>query len=674
MPLLESKDSFSHLLHPTLFPLPQIADLTAVLPNQTIKKLYKEAEQIYSGKQRIFDLLPAPYAAFSGTDHHWSFYAKHGLDSITQNILHRDIKFLWEEGRLGWIFPLVRAYSLSQDERYCDAFWLYALTFLDRNPPYQGIHWLSAQEVALRLMALVFGYTVFANASHTTVEFRKELAWQIAAHAKRIPLTLAYARAQNNNHLLSEAIGLYTAALALPTHPQAAQWKKVGWCTAQRAFQQQISTEGCYTQHSTNYHRLMLQLGLWFTLLWHNQDKHTPFPTTTGERLAAATHWLIALVDSESGAAPNLGHNDGAYIFPLSSCSYRDYRPVVQAAAQTFLANPVFEAGLWDEMSLWLSSPIGDLSESAPIVTDRPQCSQPIIFSSKEQRAQSPPLIEKRMSLIEGFSSVRSDLGEGLPVEPHILRMPEHHSWAYLRAARFTSRPAHADQLHVDLWWRGLNIVQDAGTYLYNANDPWDNALTSSFVHNTITIDDKEQMIRASRFLYLNWAQANIISHNKGDGYESLSAQHDGYHKAGILHQRTLTAYREGWWEVKDELLPSNKNTSILTPFTMRLHWLLLDGNWQIGESQDAYWITVDYPQGQVKLLCSYTTPSQPKFIQLQLVRAGELLYGSGEISPTWGWVSPHYGNKKPALSVSLKVQGELNMVLNSFFTFSKLL
>ena len=35
------------------------------------------------------------------------------------------------------------------------------------------------------------------------------------------------------------------------------------------------------------------------------------------------------------------------------------------------------------------------------------------------------------------------------------------------------------DQLHLDLWWRGLNIAQDAGTYLYNADPPWDNPLVT---------------------------------------------------------------------------------------------------------------------------------------------------------------------------------------------------
>ena len=81
-------------------------------------------------------------------------------------------------------------------------------------------------------------------------------------------------------------------------------------------------------------------------------------------------------------------------------------------------------------------------------------------------------------------------------------------SWAYLRTAQFTSRPSHADQLHVDLWWRGLNIAQDAGTYLYNADPPWDNRLTAAQLHNTVTVNGRDQFTRAGRFLYLDWFNA----------------------------------------------------------------------------------------------------------------------------------------------------------------------
>ena len=47
----------------------------------------------------------------------------------------------------------------------------------------------------------------------------------------------------------------------------------------------------------------------------------------------------------------------------------------------------------------------------------------------------------------------------------YVRRQPE--SWMLAHAEDFKERPGQADQLHVDLWWRGLNIARDAGSYLY---------------------------------------------------------------------------------------------------------------------------------------------------------------------------------------------------------------
>jgi hypothetical protein len=175
----------------------------------------------------------------------------------------QDIKPVWEAGRFGWAVILARAYHLSRNEAYAQAFWQSTQAFLEANPVNQGPQWSSGQEVALRLIALVFSIQVFASSSYSTPPRLALLAQSIADHAARIPPTLIYARAQNNNHLITEAAGLYTAAAALPSHPRAEQWKKLGWKWLNHAFQGQIDADGTYIQQSTNYHRLMLQAALW---------------------------------------------------------------------------------------------------------------------------------------------------------------------------------------------------------------------------------------------------------------------------------------------------------------------------------------------------------------------------------------------------------------------------
>jgi hypothetical protein len=354
--------------------------------------------------------------------------------------------------------------------------------------------------------------------------FLKVLHQSIFYHASRIPPTLVYARSQNNNHLVTEAAALYTAGLFFKNKT----WQALGWKWLNWSFQNQIGGYGEYIQHSTNYHRLMLQ-----TALWINFIKRDAFSTKTSQAIGRSAHWLFSLLDNASGLTPNLGANDGALIFPLSASTFGDYRPTVQAAARAFLRTSL-ASGIWDEMSLWFG------------------------LKATERVADSSAYLAENLR------------GKN--------------SWAYLRASHFKSRLSHMDQLSLDLWWRGLNITQDAGTYLYNAEPPWDNPLMTTLVHNTITVDGRDQMTRAGRFLVLDWV--NAYSKNLIETDENIlgrvHADHRGFH--GIKHERTVTVYQNERWLVEDKLIARTRSTHVY-----RLHWLLPDYEWQIGTRNSTF-------------------------------------------------------------------------------------
>ena len=136
---------------------------------------------------------------------HWTAYETGKAiipDSNFKNYPAQDIKFIWEPARFGWAIKLARAYHLTGDERYPQAFWRYFDEFHGGNPVNVGPHWISAQEVGLRLIALSFCDAMFASSRSSDGVRRTLLASSVASHAQRIMATLVYARAQNNNHLL----------------------------------------------------------------------------------------------------------------------------------------------------------------------------------------------------------------------------------------------------------------------------------------------------------------------------------------------------------------------------------------------------------------------------------------------------------------------------------------
>jgi hypothetical protein len=169
-------------LSPALI-LPSPQSITALLSPADLAALRLEADEIVSGQVRLFGGAPVLLAlSLPGPLEHWTAYERTPPGE--------DIKFTWEPARFGWAFTLGRAYHLTQDERYPAAFWQFAETFLDANPPYLGPHWSSAQEVALRLLAFTFAAQVFAASPHATPARLERLAQAIAAHAERIPPTL----------------------------------------------------------------------------------------------------------------------------------------------------------------------------------------------------------------------------------------------------------------------------------------------------------------------------------------------------------------------------------------------------------------------------------------------------------------------------------------------------
>lgn len=599
-----------------LLSIPSRGKLESLLSERECARAVQEADEIVRGSLRLYSRKTVPLnLSENASQKHWTELEKKSYQT--------DIKDIWEPARFGWVCTLARAYCLTQAERYPQAFWEQFEAFQGAHPANLGPHWMSAQEVALRLLGLVLAAQVFAGAPCSTAQRMNALGTAVALHAARIPATISYARAQNNNHLLSEAVGLFTAGLALPSHRFSQHWKAFGWSWLQRGLLSQISSHGEYIQHSSNYHRLMLQLALWVNALIRNlpegKNPGCAWPEATRQRLAASTKWLAALLDRPSGQVPNLGPNDGAYILPLVSSDSSDYRPVLQAASLAFCDQRLLPQGAWDEMSCWFG------------------------------------LENKKNTYHETASPILSR-------HPSTIHHPSQPSWGYLRIAKFTSRPGHADQLHCDLWWQGLNIAPDPGTYRYTAAPPWDNALTHTAVHNTITVNGLEQMQRAGRFLYLDWAQAELLSSSDFGPTPTITARHNGYRHLGILHERSLQATQQGW-KITDQLLPMRSSLHS-SRHTGRLHWLLPDWPYEIKALENESSLILYSPLGSIRLVIQSPTIVQPGNRSLSLktclVRAGQCVYGDDPKQPTWGWIARSYAQKEPALSLAVDCVGNI--------------
>jgi hypothetical protein len=375
-----------------------------------------------------------------------------------------DVKWVWELSRFSWVFPLARAYARTGEESLAECFWQLFEDWRARNPPRAGIQWKCGQEASFRVMAWCFALHAFAGAQASTAEREASLAQVLAVTGRRIAANLSYALSQANNHGISEAAGLWTLGLLFPEFKAAAHWRAV----ARHALEQQaralIYEDGGFSQHSFNYHRVMLDACLWCLQLGrvNGQELSADFRN----RVARAARFLSRFCDPATGRLPNWGANDGALVLPLSNCGYLDYRPVIQAAARCAGGLPPLPPGPWDEQSWWLG---GDLV-APPVPTREAAC-----------RAENFP--------DSGLSVLRSG-----PVR------------AVLRTVRrFRHRPGHCDPLHLDLWLGSENLLRDCGTFSYNDPENAGAWFGSVAAHNTVQFDGREPMPKLSRFLYGRW-------------------------------------------------------------------------------------------------------------------------------------------------------------------------
>ena len=419
-----------------------------------------------------------------------------------------DVKGQWELSRFGFVYLLARAWRYSGDEAFPAAFWQLVLDWRRHNPPNVGPQWRCGQETAFRTMAWCFGAGAFAASSETTSERLARLAEMIAVSAERIEADIGYALSQENNHGVSEALGLWTAGLVLPDHPRSQHWEELGRRHLEGQARELIYADGTFSQHSINYHRLVLHDYLWAIQLGRAQDK--PLSGKLLEMIARAGRFLRGVADPATGLAPNLGADDGALILPLTGCDYRDMRPTVQAVALLSAGWPALPAGPWDELAAWLG-----LKETAGGRKDQ-----------AEGTVTTDDVYDEG-----GVVVLRGRTTRG------IIRCTPH----------YRHRPSHADQLHVDLWAGSENVLRDAGSFSYNCAPPWQTYFRSTAAHNTIQFDDRDQMPRLGRFLYGAWLEVRDGALNSAGDRAEWTGWYEDYRHCKHCRQVALDRARDLW-------------------------------------------------------------------------------------------------------------------------------
>jgi len=516
-----------------------------IVPKVPLPSLKERYQQIRQGR---FPFFNGPLLDL-GQQHNWMqnpdtgyIYdaARHWTTINDYSREAGDIKYVWEKARFAYLYDVIRYdYHYSED---CSG-WVFAeiLSWISANQVNCGPHYKCSQEISLRVLNWTFALFYYRNAPALTTEVFDKIQYAIYWQLHHVYENINFSRiAVRNNHAITETLALYLGGLLYPQLPGAAKWKASGKYWFEQEIAYQVYADGSFLQFSMNYHRVVVQLLTWALRLAQLNGEH--WNGMVLEQSRQSLVFLRASMNDSNGWLPNYGANDGALFFRLNECHYRDYRPQLQALAVLL------------DMDAALPEPCEDL----------------YWYGLRPGKRLTP--------VLQPFKSCYQFTAGGY----YICREKE--GLTFLRCGNHKDRPSQADNLHLDIWYKGMNILMDAGSYKYNTDEATLKYFMGTASHNTVMLGDYDQMEKGPRFIWYNWTQCESANlRETGTEYIWEGVISAFRHVArGIRHFRRVRKMKDRpVWIVEDHIHNKPPGLPMLqlwhTPVPERLKWSAYD-------------------------------------------------------------------------------------------------
>lgn len=383
-----------------------------------------------------------------------------------------DIKLIWEASRFAQVYYFINAYSTTKDEKYAKQCIAQILDWMEKNPYLQGVNYKCGQEISFKIFAWINALEYFRE--FFTEEEEQKIVKNIYTSLLRVDANIDYAaKSVKNNHSISEAAGLFIGGLLLPQFKESKYFVEKGLRYLLKETSYQVYCDGSYIQHSFTYQRLALDV-LSFVMVVSKKTNYS-LPIELKQRHQQMIEFLNSFLQ-DNGWLPNYGSNDGANLFPITGDDYRDFKSSLNFAS---VANSGYS------------------------------------------------LFKEHKKLVEFFSledKETVDIGKKTEFNDggyYILK--NKNFFSFIRSHSYKDRPASNDMFHLDVWSGGKNIFCDAGSYSYNTDKKFKNNFIGVVGHNTVNINNLNQMAQVLNFGYSNWTKAKCIdfdeNHFLGENY-----------------------------------------------------------------------------------------------------------------------------------------------------------
>lgn len=421
---------------------------------------------------------------------HWSEINDFSLES-------GDIKYVWEKSRFAYLLILMR-YDYHFDEDHSEFVFKEMDSWMDANPINQGPNWKCSQEISLRLFNWMYCLCFYKNSPFLTEalwsKIQNGIYWQLDHVYRNINFSRIAVR---NNHAITETLALTLSEIWFPFIPETKKWSRLGRRYFEQEVNYQVYEEGAFIQHSMNYHRVLVQLLSFGLVITEKANK--PFSERVYRKSQLTLNFLYQFLQTENGNLPNYGANDGALFFPLSENEYRDYRPQLNSLHKILYNKDLF----------------------------------PGFEEDFYPQTASVSYLFKELKQNKGITSFDTN-------GYYIIRSED--LFVFIKCSSYKDRPSHADNLHIDIWKNGMNVFRDGGSYKYNTEAEWSNFFFGTQSHNTVMIEDGNQMLKGNRFIWFYWTKAlnTVVTENENDYCFEGTIKAFSYLDKSIAHTRKI--------------------------------------------------------------------------------------------------------------------------------------
>ncbi|MEU6304772.1 heparinase II/III family protein [Streptomyces chartreusis] len=574
------------------------AGTTAAVPPDAAKRLIAEADRLMAGHAEFFGVVRDDMV-----DPDWCHDPKTGRRApwgYAFDVSYRsedtvgDIKQIWEPSRHQYLTVLAAAYAVTGDERYAERVAEHLRSWWAANAPLRGVHWISGIELGIRLLSWVWIRRLLEGWPGAAGLFEDNpVALDQIWHHQRWLAAFPSRGSSANNHVIAEAAGQFAAACAFDWFPSSARWRADALRSLERHLRANTFASGLNRELATEYHGLVLELGL--AAVAEADAAGVPVPAPVRLVLLRMTDALAAVVDNRL-RPPRQGDADDGHGLIVDGAGTDRWASLLATGDAVF-----GRVAWWPEVTASdVRTPLlAALIRPGAIEVTRPT-GRPAHFA------------DAGMTVLRGPEEIwcRCDGG------PH----------GFLSIAAH----AHADALSVEVRYDGVDVLADPGTYCYHGQPEWRRYFRSTLGHNTLQLDGADQSASGGPFLWTRHARSRVLVADTSEkDVARWCAEHDGYQ--GSVHRRRVelaSARRE--LRIVDDV--SGPKRSVRLAF-------------HLGPA-----ITAELMGNRAVL--TWTRDGEERSAVLDL--PGQLNWRAhrGESDPPLGWYSAGFGRKEPATTL----------------------